>query len=69
MSGTGKSTALAELGRRGFRVVDTDSPCWSESSTTSRTVEPRLRAASTHEVDASRPLEEVVDAPAGIAGR
>jgi adenylate kinase family enzyme len=29
MSGTGKSTALAELGRRGFRVVDTDSPDWS----------------------------------------
>jgi len=31
MSGTGKSTALAELGRRGFRVVDADSPGWSES--------------------------------------
>lgn len=30
MSGTGKSTALAELGGRGFRVVDTDSPDWSE---------------------------------------
>ena len=30
MSGTGKSTALDELGRRGFRVVDTDSPAWSE---------------------------------------
>jgi len=30
MSGTGKSTALAELGRRGFRVVDTDSAAWSE---------------------------------------
>jgi dephospho-CoA kinase len=30
MSGTGKSTALAELGRRRFRVVDTDSPAWSE---------------------------------------
>jgi hypothetical protein len=30
MSGTGKSTALAELGRRGFRVVDTDTPDWSE---------------------------------------
>jgi dephospho-CoA kinase len=30
MSGTGKSTALAELGRRGFRVVDMDSPAWSE---------------------------------------
>jgi shikimate kinase len=30
MSGTGKSTALVELGRRGFRVVDADSPGWSE---------------------------------------
>ena len=30
MSGTGKSTALAELARRGYRVVDTDSPEWSE---------------------------------------
>jgi hypothetical protein len=30
MSGTGKSVALAELGRRGFRVVDTDLPGWSE---------------------------------------
>jgi dephospho-CoA kinase len=30
MSGTGKSSALAELGKRGFRVVDTDSTAWSE---------------------------------------
>jgi dephospho-CoA kinase len=28
MSGTGKSTALAGLARRGFDVVDTDSPSW-----------------------------------------
>jgi dephospho-CoA kinase len=28
MSGIGKSTALAELGRRGFDVVDTDSLSW-----------------------------------------
>jgi len=28
MSGTGKSTALAELARRGHRVVDTDDPGW-----------------------------------------
>jgi hypothetical protein len=35
MSGTGKSSALVELGARGFRVVDTDSPEWSrfEAST------------------------------------
>jgi len=30
MSGTGKSSALAELGRRGYHVVDTDDPGWRE---------------------------------------
>jgi predicted kinase len=30
MSGTGKSSALAELERRGYRVVETDDPGWSE---------------------------------------
>jgi adenylate kinase family enzyme len=30
MSGTGKSSALAELGRRGYRVVHTDDPGWRE---------------------------------------
>jgi dephospho-CoA kinase len=30
MSGTGKSSALAELGRRGYRVEDTDDPGWRE---------------------------------------
>ena len=30
MSGVGKSSALAELARCGFRVVDTDGPGWSE---------------------------------------
>jgi adenylate kinase family enzyme len=30
MSGTGKSSALAELGRRGYRIVDTDDPGWRE---------------------------------------
>ena len=29
MSGTGKSTALVELAKRGFRTVDTDEPGWS----------------------------------------
>jgi hypothetical protein len=29
MSGTGKSSALVELGRRGYRVVDTDEPGWT----------------------------------------
>jgi dephospho-CoA kinase len=32
MSGTGKSTALAELRDRGFEVVDTDEPGWTEWS-------------------------------------
>jgi shikimate kinase len=145
MSGTGKSVALSELGRRGFRVVDTDSPDWSEwhaeeeewfwredrmaellasagdrtlyvsgcmsnqgrfydrfdavvllsapaavildrierrttndygKSTRERelvlhhlaTVEPLLRATCTHELDASRALEEVVDALVAIGG-
>jgi dephospho-CoA kinase len=30
MAGTGKSSALAELGRRGYRVVDTTDPGWRE---------------------------------------
>lgn len=29
MSGTGKSSALAELGLQGFRTVDTDEPGWT----------------------------------------
>jgi len=32
MSGTGKSTVLAELGRRGYEVVETDEPAWMEWS-------------------------------------
>lgn len=32
MSATGKSTALAELARRGYEVVETDVPPWSEWS-------------------------------------
>ena len=32
MSGTGKSTALAELARRGFDVIETDRDGWSEWS-------------------------------------
>jgi hypothetical protein len=33
MSGTGKSSALAELRRRCFEAVDTDEPGWTEWST------------------------------------
>ena len=145
MSGTGKSAALAELGKRGFEVVDTDIGGWTEWSDTeggyvwregrivelldregdvtlyvsgtvsnqgrfyprfdavvllsapadvllsrieARTsndygksaderafvlehlaeVEPLLRATCTHELDASRPLEEVVAQLAVIGG-
>jgi len=143
MSGTGKSSALAELSRLGFVVVDTDSKVWSkwvgdewlwredrmaellaadreqplfvsgcmsnqgkfydrfdavvllsapaevildriERRTTNdygktaaeralvldhlASVEPQLRATCTHELDASRPLEEVVDGLVAIAG-
>jgi dephospho-CoA kinase len=32
MSGTGKSSALSELRRRGFEAVDTDEPGWTEWS-------------------------------------
>jgi dephospho-CoA kinase len=52
MSGTGKSTALAELVRRGFEVVDTDDHV--------EEVEPLLRATCTHELDATQPIEDVV---------
>jgi dephospho-CoA kinase len=34
MSGTGKSTVLQGLGRRGHRVVDTDDAGWSEEADT-----------------------------------
>jgi predicted ATPase len=103
MSGTGKSSALGELDRRGYRVVDTDDPGWSDWVASTKevgggewlwledrmtellrlddrrtvfvqgcvrnqvkfydrvdAVGPRLRAGCTHELDASRPLDEVV---------
>jgi predicted ATPase len=47
MSGSGKSSALAELRRRGFETVDTDEPEWTEWSTE-------------EDGDASQPLEDVV---------
>ncbi len=40
MSGTGKSTVLRELARRGHRVVDTDSPGWIVERQTSDGPEP-----------------------------
>ncbi|MGH2887947.1 MAG: AAA family ATPase [Solirubrobacteraceae bacterium] len=40
MSGTGKSTVLAELDRRGHRVVDTDDPGWIVEVETPEGMEP-----------------------------
>ncbi len=40
MSGTGKSTVLAELARRGHPVLDTDAPGWIVDASTSRGPEP-----------------------------
>jgi predicted ATPase len=36
VSGSGKSTVLAELGRRGHRVTDTDDPGWIVVTQTAR---------------------------------
>jgi hypothetical protein len=84
MSATGKSTALRALRARGFTVVDTDDPRWTEWSDLDdgyvwredrmRTlilrdlaeVEPRLRAACTHELDATQPADAVAARLAGI---
>jgi broad-specificity NMP kinase len=40
MSGTGKSTVLAELKRRGHRVIDTDDPGWIVEANTADGPEP-----------------------------
>lgn len=40
MSGTGKSTVLDELARRGHRVIDTDAPGWIIEATTADGSEP-----------------------------
>jgi dephospho-CoA kinase len=40
MSGSGKSTVLAELGRRGHCVVDTDDPGWIVETQTAGGTEP-----------------------------
>lgn len=40
MSGSGKSTALAELERRGHRIIDTDDPGWIVDAQTADGTEP-----------------------------
>ena len=50
MSGTGKSTALVELGRRGNRAIDTDDTGWIIEVATSRGVEPMWDAGPIREL-------------------
>jgi broad-specificity NMP kinase len=40
MSGTGKSTVLAQLGRRGHRILDTDDPGWTVRVESPHGIEP-----------------------------
>jgi len=51
MSGTGKSSALAELARRGHRVVDTDYGDWIEEGTERLWREDRIDALLTEHDD------------------
>jgi hypothetical protein len=80
MSGTGKSTALAELGRRGHRVVDTGDPGWIvpteapdgiepiwDLDRVCALVEPRLRAGAEQEIVTTAPVAEVVAALERVA--
>lgn len=84
MSGVGKSTVLAELGRRGYATVDTDDngwievivgePLWREPLIKELLDRPRegplfvQGTVANHEVSTDRPLAEVVEIVAGIAG-
>jgi hypothetical protein len=65
MSGTGKSAALAELARRGHRVVDTDYGAYSEEVPCSAQVVWSSRGGRIGSTRA--PLDEVVDALESIA--
>ena len=77
MSGTGKSSALVEVSKLNFQVVDTDEPGWIEWSAHTggykapeqrgrvlrdlAEVEPLLRRTCTVEIDARQPLLKIVD--------
>lgn len=87
ISGTGKSSALAELGRRGYLLsapadVILDRIARRTTNNYGKTpaeqamilddlarVEPLLKASCTHELDASRPLDEIVADLIAIASR
>ena len=56
MSGAGKSTALAELGRRGYRAVDTDHGDWIEPGAEPRWREDRIDALLTEHERSGEPL-------------
>lgn len=57
MSGTGKSSALAELSRLGFEVRPEERELFLRDLAE---VEPLLRRTCTHEIDATQPLATVV---------
>jgi dephospho-CoA kinase len=69
MSGTGKSSALAELGRRGYRVVDTDDPGWREYRKYAQPVDELHRGEYLWVEDAmTRLLDSNEDRPLFVAG-
>ena len=75
MSGTGKSTVLEELRRRGFHTVDTDYGDWehapgvwdaSRMAELLETVESLLRAGATLELDGRASVEELASVIEGL---
>src|SRR6476661_5776288 len=70
MPGGGKSSALAELGRRGYRVVDTDDPGWCEYRPYARPID-ALHRGEWHWVE--EPMARLLDSDDGralfVAGR
>ena len=56
MSGTGKSTLLKELGKRGFRVVDTDTGGWIDEGAERLWREDRIDALIAEHEQSREPL-------------
>lgn len=67
MSGTGKSTVIGELARRGFAAVDTDDGGFIEAVAVEGQVEPPLRADATVEIDTRIPVDEVAERVLAVA--
>ena len=59
MSGSGKSTVLAELKRRGHRVIDTDDPGWDRRD--------RTRVGGPEPVWDLEQIKALIDGHAGVA--